>query len=49
MARQPKYTLNRDGRYFARHVIPKELRPFLDNRTELREALALIAERRLQS
>ncbi|MDX0928385.1 tyrosine-type recombinase/integrase [Sinorhizobium medicae] len=39
MARQPKYLLNRDGRYFARIVIPKELRPFLDNKTELREAL----------
>jgi integrase len=39
MARQPKYLLNRDGRYFARLVIPKELRPFLDNKTELREAL----------
>ncbi|MDX0695446.1 tyrosine-type recombinase/integrase [Sinorhizobium medicae] len=35
----PKYLLNRDGRYFARLVIPKELRPFLDNKTELREAL----------
>ncbi|MGP4752133.1 tyrosine-type recombinase/integrase [Agrobacterium pusense] len=39
MARQPKYLLNRDGRYFARIVIPQELRPFLDNKTELREAL----------
>lgn len=39
MARQPRYLLNRDGRYFARLVIPKELRPFLNNKTELREAL----------
>lgn len=39
MARQPQYLLNRDGRYFARLVIPKDLRPFLDNKTELREAL----------
>ncbi len=39
MARQPKHLLNRDGRYFARLVIPKELRPFLNNKTELREAL----------
>lgn len=31
--------LNRDGRYFARLVIPKPLRPFLGNKTELREAL----------
>jgi integrase len=31
--------LNRDGRYFARLVIPNELRPFLNNKTELREAL----------
>lgn len=39
MARQPRYLLNREGRYFARLVIPRELRPFLDNKTELREAL----------
>jgi integrase len=39
MARQPRYLLNRNGRYFARLVIPKELRPFLNNKTELREAL----------
>ena len=39
MARKPRYLLNRDGRYFARLVIPKELRPFLNNKTELREAL----------
>lgn len=34
-----KYLLNRDGRYFARIVIPKDLRPFLDNKTELRTPL----------
>ncbi|MBB3976139.1 integrase [Rhizobium azooxidifex] len=39
MARQPRYLLNRNGRYFARLVVPKNLRPFLDNKTELREAL----------
>ncbi|MCS3740238.1 integrase [Rhizobium sp. BK661] len=31
--------LNRDGRYFSRLVIPKELRPYLENKTELREPL----------
>jgi hypothetical protein len=31
--------LNRDGRYFARLVIPKSLRPYLNDKTELREAL----------
>ncbi|MFT4181541.1 MAG: integrase [Rhizobium sp.] len=39
MARNPRNFLDRDGRYFARIVIPKTLRPFLDNKTELREAL----------
>lgn len=39
MARQPRYLLNRNGRYFARLVVPSSLRPFLDNKTELREAL----------
>ncbi len=39
MAGKDKHLLNRDGRYFARIVIPKSLRPFLDNKTELREAL----------
>jgi hypothetical protein len=39
MVRQPRYLLNRDGRYFARLVVPKTLRPFLENKTELREAL----------
>lgn len=39
MPSNPRYLLNRDGRYFARIVIPKELRPFLDNKHELREPL----------
>lgn len=39
MARQPRYLLNRNGRYFARLVIPKHLRPYLEDKTELREAL----------
>jgi integrase len=44
MAGNNKYLLNRDGRYFARIVIPKDLRPFLDNKTELRAPLG--ADRR---
>jgi integrase len=39
MPANPKYLLNRDGRYFARLVIPKDLRPFLDGKNELREPL----------
>lgn len=39
MAGKVKNLLNRDGRYFSRLVIPKELRPFLENKTELRAAL----------
>lgn len=39
MAGKVKNLLNRDGRYFSRLVIPKELRPFLDNKTELRAPL----------
>ncbi|CDM57630.1 MULTISPECIES: site-specific integrase [Rhizobium] len=39
MAGKVKNLLNRDGRYFSRIVVPRELRPFLDNKTELREAL----------
>ncbi|RWP58016.1 MAG: integrase [Mesorhizobium sp.] len=31
--------MNRDGRYFARLVVPKELRPYMDGKTELRTAL----------
>ncbi|MDP3600059.1 MAG: tyrosine-type recombinase/integrase [Bosea sp. (in: a-proteobacteria)] len=34
-----QYLLNRDGRFFARLVVPKELRPFIDGKTELRRAL----------
>ncbi|MGM4980935.1 site-specific integrase [Rhizobium sp. 11_C7_N12_5] len=39
MAGKTKYLLNRDGRYFARIVIPKDLRAFLDKKTELRTPL----------
>lgn len=44
MAAKIKHLLNRDGRYFARLVIPKDLRQFLENKTELREPLG--ADRR---
>jgi hypothetical protein len=39
MVRQPQYLLYRDGRYFARLVVPNTLRPYLEGKTELREAL----------
>ncbi|WP_201744758.1 tyrosine-type recombinase/integrase [Neoaquamicrobium microcysteis] len=39
MAGKVRNLLNRDGRYFARLVIPKELRPFMDGKTELRTPL----------
>jgi integrase len=39
MAGKVRNLLNRDGRFFARLVIPKELRPFMDKKTELRTAL----------
>lgn len=39
MAGKVKYLLNRDGRYYARIVIPRELRQFLDNKHELRTPL----------
>jgi integrase len=39
MTGKVRHLLNRDGRYFARLVIPKELRPFLDQKTELRTPL----------
>jgi integrase len=39
MTARYRHLLNRDGRYFARLVIPKDLRSFLDNKTELREPL----------
>ncbi|MAZ18060.1 MAG: integrase [Ahrensia sp.] len=39
MAAKIRNLLCRDGRYFARKVIPKKLRPFFDGKTELREAL----------
>lgn len=39
MAGKLRYLLERDGRYFARLVIPKELRPWLGGKTELRSPL----------
>jgi integrase len=39
MAGKVRHLLNRDGRYFARLVIPKDLRPFMYGKTELRAAL----------
>lgn len=39
MGRNPRHFLDRGGRYFARIVVPKELRPYLDNKTELRAPL----------
>jgi len=34
-----RHLLNRNGRYFARLVVPKELRPFIGGKTELRAPL----------
>lgn len=39
MGRKVRYLLERDGRFFARIVIPKALRPYLENKTELRKPL----------
>lgn len=39
MAGNVRYLLNRDGRYFARLVVPKELRGHLGDRSELRTPL----------
>ena len=39
MAGKVRHMLNRDSRYFARLVIPKGLRPFMDGKSELRTAL----------
>lgn len=39
MAGKVRHMLNRDGRYFARLVIPNDLRPFMDGKSELRTAL----------
>jgi hypothetical protein len=36
MAGKLRYLLERDGRYYARLVIPRELRPWLDGKSELR-------------
>ncbi len=38
MAGKVRHMVNRDGRYFARLVVPKDLRGFVD-KTELRTAL----------
>jgi hypothetical protein len=46
MAGKVRNLLNRDGRYFARLVIPKELRPFMNGKTELRTPLGPTTERR---
>ncbi|SDZ61097.1 hypothetical protein SAMN05444004_1331 [Jannaschia faecimaris] len=39
MAGKVRHLLNRDGRYFARLVVPKKLRRHLDDKTELRTPL----------
>eukprot|EP01035_Chromulina_nebulosa_P054640 gene54640-74873_t len=39
MRRQVRNLLDRDGRYFARLVIPKDLRAFMDGKSELRTPL----------
>lgn len=39
MAGKVRHLLNRQGRYFARLVIPVDLRPFMDGKTELRTPL----------
>ncbi|MET3578220.1 integrase [Mesorhizobium robiniae] len=44
MAGRNRYLLFRDGRYYARLVVPKDLRPFLERKTELRTPLG--ADRR---
>jgi hypothetical protein len=45
MAAQLRYFLNRGRRYFARLVVPADLRPYLNGKTELREPLG--ADRRI--
>ena len=44
MSGKTRHLLLRDGRYYARLVIPKPLRPYLNGKTELREPLG--ADRR---
>lgn len=39
MAGRVRNLLDRDGRYFARLVVPKDLRPFMSGKTEFRTAL----------
>jgi hypothetical protein len=45
VAGKTTHLLNRNGRYFARLVVPKELRPFIGGKTELRSPSALISGR----
>lgn len=45
MGTKVEHLLNRDGRYYARIVIPKALRSYLDGKTELRTPLG--ADRRV--
>jgi hypothetical protein len=44
MTSKIKYLLYREGRYYARIVIPVQLRPYIENKTELR--IPLGADRR---
>ena len=44
MAGKDRYLRERSGRFYARMVVPKELRPYLDSKTELRTPLG--ADRR---
>ncbi|WP_374435280.1 DUF6538 domain-containing protein [Tabrizicola sp.] len=39
MARKVRYLLERDGRYYARLVVPVHLRSYLEGKTELRVPL----------
>ena len=43
MAGRVRNPLNRDGRYLARLVMPKELRPFMAGKTELRAGFRVAA------
>ncbi|WP_420712663.1 DUF6538 domain-containing protein [Ancylobacter sp. SL191] len=39
IAAKVRHLLNRKGRFFARLVVPKDLRPFMDGKSELRSSL----------
>ena len=39
MAGKIRHFMERNGRYFSRVVIPRDLRPYLDGKTELRAPL----------